>query len=406
MTEQQRGAQDAEAAAEWFRTDQALLERFRAGDREALKDLYERHYSAAVAFALRSGASSDNAEDAVSEAFLNVVDAIQRGNGPTVSMGLYLRSAVRNSLIRQSRESKRSILVDDLEEFAEPVVDVGEPEDGGVIQAFRALPERWQTVLWLREIDKQRTSEVAKSMGISPGATTLLYRRARKGLRARYVEVLSDSDEYVCEEYRATIAARANGTLRGKAKEAYEQHLSSCLSCRRSDRNLANVVARFAAIIPPTALGLFTIQRQAPANAVAAFAKRPLVRLATGLVTAAVATAALSSSFAGHGEPRQGDPETLDQRASTTVEVARAPVSAGSCQLLFTGSGVNGESAYFEVRHTGTDACAVAYSWDGAELAELVDVRTREYFFAPRVGSYEVRLVTAEADQTFSFELR
>lgn len=395
-----------DAAAEWFRTDQVMLEQFRLGDQSALKALYERHHSGAVAFALRSGATRENAEDIASEAFLNVIDAIGRGKGPTVSMGLYLRSAVHNLMIRHGKEAQRSILVDDMEDLVEPVQFEPEEEDESVVQAFRALPERWQTVLWLREIDKRRTSDVARSMGISPGATTLLHRRARNGLRARYVEALVDSDSYICTDYRSAVAARANGTLRGKARELYERHLLTCISCRRADRNLTNVVARFAAIIPPTALGLFLTQRQTPASALAALAKEPLARLAFGVLAAATVVIAVIVALAGYGQTGSGEAVVLDRTAPRPTQLASEVMPSGTCQLLFAGTETADETAYFEVRNSSTERCRVSYTWNGGELSTLRGVNVREYFFAPRDGQYRVRLVTPSHDEVFTFELR
>ena len=64
--------------------DEQLIERVRGGDTEAFAGLYERHADSARATANSYARNSSDVPDLVAEAFANVLEAIQAGNGPTV----------------------------------------------------------------------------------------------------------------------------------------------------------------------------------------------------------------------------------------------------------------------------------------------------------------------------------
>lgn len=402
MTVQQK---QRDTHSDWFRADQELLDRFRKGDQEALGSLFLRHHEGAVAFAVRLGANRESAEDIASEAFLDVVSAIAKGKGPTVSMGLYLRSAVRNGFIRRGKEEKHSVVVEDLEEFLEPVPFTPMPEDDAVVEAFKALPERWQNIIWLRTIDQCRTAEAAAMLGISPGAATLLYRRARAGLRERYLEVLGASDEYVCIEFRTVIGLHANGALRGKAKLAFDRHLEECSRCRRSVKNLSNVSARFAAIIPLAGLGFFA--RPSKSSAALLSGRVGFAGKIPALGTAVAVLAVFAVVIAGSGQAEGSATVPLDRTSAGTVQIAEEKLSGGECNLFFTGeraAEANGK-AFFEVRNSSAERCEVLYLWEGDELRPPSDVAAREYFFTPRAGTYEVHLITSASERTFVMDL-
>ena len=53
-------------------TDEALMARLAAGDRQAMKALYARHHLAVYRFALRLVGNTATAEDIVSEVFLEL----------------------------------------------------------------------------------------------------------------------------------------------------------------------------------------------------------------------------------------------------------------------------------------------------------------------------------------------
>ena len=67
--------------------------------------------------------------------------------------------------------------------------DVGsEPLDGEMAQAFGGLSPRWQSVLWMAEVEGLSTAEIGGQLGLSANAAAALLGRARDGLRRAYAE--------------------------------------------------------------------------------------------------------------------------------------------------------------------------------------------------------------------------
>ena len=91
--------------------DDALAQRIRSGDREALGVLYDRYASLALAAALRVVADREVAEDLVHDAFVAVwrkIDKFDPGRG---SLRSWLLTVVRNRAIDRVRGLRQTIEV-------------------------------------------------------------------------------------------------------------------------------------------------------------------------------------------------------------------------------------------------------------------------------------------------------
>ena len=91
--------------------DDALAQRIRSGDREALGVLYDRYASLALAAALRVVADREVAEDLVHDAFVAVwrkIDKFDPGRG---SLRSWLLTVVRNRAIDRVRGARQTIEV-------------------------------------------------------------------------------------------------------------------------------------------------------------------------------------------------------------------------------------------------------------------------------------------------------
>lgn len=169
--------------------DAYLIVACRRSDSHAAGVLYERHHRSAVALARVMGPRQE-AEDNVAEAFARILGAFTRGNGPTVAFRPYLLTTVRNVIFERARKKTPAIdssagAADALEQFGH---DGGLPysspdENLALADAFRQLPERWQTVLWHLDVEGESPKDVAMLLGTSPEAISSLGYRARNGLR-------------------------------------------------------------------------------------------------------------------------------------------------------------------------------------------------------------------------------
>ena len=94
--------------------DRALMTVARQGSRESFVHLYNRHSSAATAYARRLVRQGADEHDVVADAFLRVFDILSRGLGPRDSFRPYLLRVVRNAVYDRTRAERRVELTDEL----------------------------------------------------------------------------------------------------------------------------------------------------------------------------------------------------------------------------------------------------------------------------------------------------
>ena len=104
--------------------DAVLLDRLRAGDREAAVDLWTRHYPSVLLAARRVTRQPRDAEEIASDAFSGMLTALSGGAGPTTSVRAYLVTSVRNlAASRATRSSAGDVMTDDVAMFDRPTLD-------------------------------------------------------------------------------------------------------------------------------------------------------------------------------------------------------------------------------------------------------------------------------------------
>ncbi|WP_244928033.1 sigma-70 family RNA polymerase sigma factor [Nocardioides sp. W7] len=234
--------------------DQVLVAAARAGDAEAVDELYRLHLSVARGVA-RGLCRPDDLDDVVSEAFARVLKQISRGGGPQVSFRAYLITAVRSAAADLPRKNARLVLTDDVDEVT---ADTRLPDrarrDSAVRQesqlladALGDLPARWQLVLWWTTVEQRPLSEVGQRLGINPNAAAALAFRARQGLRDAYVRLhlpaVADPSCAACRaEYVEALLARSDTPLPDDVVE----HLRFCDPCRDVTDDLRDTRAGLA----------------------------------------------------------------------------------------------------------------------------------------------------------------
>lgn len=177
--------------------DDALLDRFRDGDKDAFTLLLERHDRSALRFAERliPGARRDDSAEIVAEAVSRVLGALRRGTGPSTGFRPYLFTTIRSVVATRMRRPRfETVPLDALpteDALVRPTLDHWIDqwiEDHAVRAAYRSLPERWRQVLWVTVVDDIPPREAAVLFGLSPNALSALAVRARAGLRSAYEE--------------------------------------------------------------------------------------------------------------------------------------------------------------------------------------------------------------------------
>lgn len=237
-------------------SDEDLIRSSRSGDRSSLDILYSRHHDAGLRYARRLMADRADAEDVAQDAFLRVIAAIGRGNGPEAMFRPYLLRAVRSAAADRWVEQAREIPTDAAGET--PVEDTSlasllhrdDPEL--VMKAFQSLPLRWMTVLWHAEVEREPPRRIAPVLGMEPGAVSALLLRARKGLREAYLGAYAQTPPRKdCEPTFPYLAATVLGTGSARDRRKVKEHTRECEDCAKVLVELADVGATMRGVLAP-----------------------------------------------------------------------------------------------------------------------------------------------------------
>ncbi len=99
--------------------DQTLIDLVSSGDREAMRQLYERHYGGLFAFLRGRGADTSLANDTAQEAMLQVWRTADKFGGKS-SVKTWIYTIGRNKLIDRQRKNTRLSFVDNVPDAADP----------------------------------------------------------------------------------------------------------------------------------------------------------------------------------------------------------------------------------------------------------------------------------------------
>ncbi len=312
----------------------ALLEQSRAGDRSAFDELFRRHYRSGVRFAAGISSSLDP-EDVTSEAFARIWSAISSGGGPEQALGPYLRTTIKNVATNLGTRSREAAAEDDHIDFwmrrETQVVDDGfssaMAEHELVAEAFDTLPSRWKSVLWMIDVEGQRTSDVAKQIGMTPNSTTALTKRARSALGIAWLQAhvnTRSASDTECEWVLDHISRHTRRTLSPAQEERVSNHLKVCDSCERASHRIANLAMslRIAAVIGGGSL----------AGMVAPVILEPTAAAAATTTPDAESTTMVASTAAVDGKKRP----RLPKSAQAAIGAAAAAVVVAGTAFAVT----------------------------------------------------------------------
>jgi DNA-directed RNA polymerase specialized sigma24 family protein len=226
-------------------TDQSLVTSAAGGDAKAFDELHRRHAPLAWRLALAITGNPGDAAKAVAEGTGTTFTAVRAGRCQAAAHPTALATATRNAAL-DLRRGKDAV--------SPPVA--AEEADPFLAGSFYALPERWRSVLWLRDAEALEACKVAPVVELSAEAVDQLAVRARRGLRERYLRAhqatTADRD---CSRATSRLGALADGTLNDADQATIERHLAHCEGCTK----------RLAAVIALPA-GLAALAVDAPAD--------------------------------------------------------------------------------------------------------------------------------------------
>ena len=330
--------------------DGQLAARAADGDTAAFEVLYRRHANAAWRVAQAVAGNADDAADAVSEAFTRLLHAMAEGR---VAAGApfrpYLLVTTRNAAIDILRRRNRIQPIDgdiDLREL--PAASPAGPSDRLVQSvdaalvgaAFRSLPERWRSVLWLTEVEGMPVREVGEHLGLTANGAAQLAHRARNGLRERFLQAhLRASQDEGCQDTISQLGAYAAGALGPRAVAKVDQHLAGCEACRTRlaevedvESSLRRILLPLPLLLGPAALEHFkasltsashfahSVLLGGPRTArLSQAVRRPLSTMTAGLLALGVIAAAVMGESAGIPPVAASRPKGLTPPGGPTV---------------------------------------------------------------------------------------
>ncbi|MGH9387073.1 MAG: sigma-70 family RNA polymerase sigma factor [Vicinamibacterales bacterium] len=178
----------------------ALVARLRAGDETAYEYVVRTYGRRLLTLVRRILGTEEDARDAVQDAFLNAFRSLDRFQGGSRFSTWLHRIAVNAALMklrtrrRRPEQSLDHLLPSYSEDghHAERFASWDEPVDRALERAetqrlvrshIDELPEKWRTVLVLRDIEGLDTEETARMLKLSPNAVKIRLHRARQALR-------------------------------------------------------------------------------------------------------------------------------------------------------------------------------------------------------------------------------
>lgn len=164
-----------------------LITRLKAGDETAYERLFREHVVTMTAVARRFFGDTDDAADAVQDAFVSAFRAMTRFEG-TARLGTWLHRITANACLMRLRSRRRHPAVRLASECQSPARS-DEPALGRselcdrVRAAVERLPLAYRAVVQLRDLDGLDTATTATRLGTNAAVVKTRLHRARSALK-------------------------------------------------------------------------------------------------------------------------------------------------------------------------------------------------------------------------------
>jgi DNA-directed RNA polymerase specialized sigma24 family protein len=208
---------ESSAGATRSRSDADILNAIRSGDPVAYGLLRRRHMPAARRLAQFLLSGSAAAEDAVDQAFENVLAAVQRGGGPTDAFRPYLLSAVREATAAMPGQPAGGAAGNGQPGPTQP----GGPRPDLVVAAFLSLPERWRAVLWHVCVEGESPAEAGALLGLPEPDAAELASQAREALSLAYHRRMEPGARNNMTDVDGVMRTAVAPAILGRATGAY-----------------------------------------------------------------------------------------------------------------------------------------------------------------------------------------
>ena len=177
--------------------DQAILERARHFDAQALEEIYDTYSPGIYRYAFRLLGDADLARECMSETFSRFLSALKRDSGPDNYLQAYLYRIAHNwitdyyrSKVPPSLQMDVNLSTDTAEEPHQVVVDKMESQQ--LREALTLLTPDQRQVIVLKYLENWENETIAQTLNKPVGAVKALQHRALEALRrimTRYEDI-------------------------------------------------------------------------------------------------------------------------------------------------------------------------------------------------------------------------
>lgn len=243
-------------------SDEELLDKARAGDRDALETLLERHQAAVYRFGLQMCRNPEDGKDVLQDTLLAAARGVRDFRGAS-SLSTWLYTIARSFCIKKRRKSKfapehEHSLNDASARVAEELATEERPPDealaGKQVEhalqgAIAELDPMYREVLLLRDVEGLTAKEVAEVLGLGVQAVKSRLHRARLSVRERMLPLLGapasapTEDGSSCPDVVSLFSQHLDDTLSPEICRQMELHLEGCSRCRDTCASLKQTLA-------------------------------------------------------------------------------------------------------------------------------------------------------------------
>ncbi len=235
-----------------LRSDEQLVELFRAGNDEAFRAIHDRYRTRLFAYVRQMLAgSSQDAEDALQDVFMRAFAGL-RANDRELALRAWLYRVAHNRCIDQIRRPPPAVGLDSeplAPAISDPVTATEQQEDlRRLVVDVGRLPEQQRSALLLRELSGMSYAELAETLDLSIPAVKSVLVRARVSLAA--ASAARDTD---CREIRAQLIRSQDRGVKPTATA--RRHLRDCSGCREFRGSMRSTRGKLAVLTPVGPIG-------------------------------------------------------------------------------------------------------------------------------------------------------
>jgi RNA polymerase sigma-70 factor (ECF subfamily) len=179
------------AIPSYVNADGSLIERFRAGDREAFSALYRAHHPAIFRFAFHMTADPAKAAEITQDVFVWLIHHAAEFNPERGALPAFLGGVARKLLQRRQRSERRWLPFDGaaasrFEAHAAAIDFTSAIDAESLRKAIALLPVRYREAIVLCDLESQSYEEAACTLGCAVGTIRSRLHRGRELLARKF----------------------------------------------------------------------------------------------------------------------------------------------------------------------------------------------------------------------------